>query len=235
MNTPKETTTSNHSAKKQSTAANQIISDEVFMATESTQHMPETVARQYLKVKDNRYHFKKSPDDLAFIDKGNKLETPSDSHMVAETLVRVAERRGWDEIRITGSEKFRRDVWYEAAQRGISVRGYTPTEVDKAKLAEFMAQQHKTPTETDKSMERARAYLTEPPAKALEKAPELAGAFAARAAIQDYLTSTHLTKKEQTTVLQQIDDRMVADLQRGYLPKVRKKEHEQETEEELER
>jgi len=178
---------------QQPTAGNKVISDEVFMATDNDRQLPDTVHRQYLKVGNDRYHFKKSPDDLAFIDKGNKLETPSSSHMVAETLVRVAERRGWDEIRVTGSETFRRDVWYEAARRGMTVRGYTPTEVDKAKLAEWMREQDKSPAETDTiGNARVRAYLTEPPAKALEKMPELAGSFAARAAIKEHLASTKL-------------------------------------------
>jgi len=211
---------------QQPTTDNSVISDEIFMATDNDRHMPDTVNRQFLKVRDDRYHFKKSPDDLAFIDKGNKLETPSSSHMVAETLVRVAERRGWDEIRVTGSETFRREVWYEAARRGMTVRGYTPTEVDKAKLAEWLREQnHSTPTQTNTGNARVRAYLTEPPAKALEKAPELAGAFAARAAIKEYLASTSLTGQEQATILHKVDERMQADLRKGHLPKVNKEEH----------
>jgi len=209
---------------QQPTAGNKVISDEIFMATDNDRHMPETVNRQFLKMGDDRYHFQKSPDDLAFIDKGNKLETPSSSHMVAETLVRVAERRGWDEIRVTGGETFRREVWYEAARRGMTVRGYTPTGVDKAKLAAWMQEQEKTPEQTDKGNARVRAYLTEPPAKALAQVPELAGAFAVRAAIKEHLASIGLTQQEQATVLHQVDERMQTDLRKGHLPKLHKEE-----------
>ena len=147
---------------------NRIVSDELFMSTEANQKMPDSVDRLFLKVGDNKYHFKSSPDDLAFVDKGNKLTTPSNSHLIAETLVRISQQRGWDEIRVTGSESFRREAWYEAAKRGISVRGYTPTEVDKAKLEEMKKEQATlAPGKLEKGELLARSYLTEAPAKAL--------------------------------------------------------------------
>jgi len=210
------------SRSMQKASENKVISDEVFMSTDNDQQMPGAVDRNFLKVGKNHYHFKLSPDDLAFIDKGNKLETPSNSHMVAETLVRIAQRRGWDEIRVTGTETFRREAWYEAARRGITVRGYTPTEVDKAKLAEMTGQGKNTTTAKDN--ERVRAYLTEPPAKALEKFPELAGAFAAREAIRNHLASKNLTAQEMETVLRRVDERISADLEKGNLPRLNKEE-----------
>jgi len=210
------------SRSMQKASGNKVISDEVFMSTDNDQQMPGAVDRNFLKLGKNHYHFKLSPDDLAFIDKGNKLETPSNSHMVAETLVRIAQRRGWDEIRVTGTETFRREAWYEAARLGITVRGYTPTEVDKAKLAEMMGQGKNTTTARDN--ERVRAYLTEPPAKALGKFPELAGAFAAREAIRNHLASKNLTVQEMDTVLRRVDERISADLEKGNLPRLNKEE-----------
>ncbi|WEF35959.1 LPD7 domain-containing protein [Pseudoduganella chitinolytica] len=70
-----------------------------------------------------------------FRDRGSRLETPSDSAQVADTLVAIAQARGWDDIRVSGSTAFCREVWLEAAAHGMHVRGYTPSRDDRAELA----------------------------------------------------------------------------------------------------
>lgn len=115
---------------------NGVESDEIFTATQGDAKavIPAEIEKQYLRVGDKFYH-PKNTDLVAFEDKGNKLETKSNSEAIAESMVRIAEARGWDEIKVTGSETFRREVWLEAASRGMHVKGYTPSEQDKAALA----------------------------------------------------------------------------------------------------
>ncbi len=116
------------------TSDNRVQSDEVFTATQDVKPLvPKEVEKQYLRVGDKYYH-PKNADVLAFEDKGNKLETRSNSEQIAESMVRIAEARGWDEIKVSGSETFRREVWLEAASRGMHVKGYEPSEQDKAHL-----------------------------------------------------------------------------------------------------
>jgi len=113
---------------------NKFESDEVFTATQEAKPLvPKEIEKQYLRVGDKYYH-PKNADVLAFEDKGNKLETRSNSEQIAESMVRIAEARGWDEIKVSGSETFRREVWLEAASRGMHVKGYEPSEQDKAHL-----------------------------------------------------------------------------------------------------
>jgi putative DNA primase/helicase len=113
---------------------NKLESDEVFTATQEAKPLvPKEIEKQYLRVGDKYYH-PKNADVLAFEDKGNKLETRSNSEQIAESMVRIAEARGWDEIKVSGSETFRREVWLEAASRGMHVKGYEPSEQDKAHL-----------------------------------------------------------------------------------------------------
>lgn len=115
---------------------NEVGSDEVFTApkAEVKPIVPAEVEQKYLRVGDKYYH-PKNTDVVAFEDKGNKLETRSNSEQVAETMVTIARARGWDEIKVSGSETFRKEVWLEAAAHGMHVKGYTPTEIDKAELA----------------------------------------------------------------------------------------------------
>ena len=115
---------------------NTVESDEIFTASQADIKplVPQDIEKQYLRVGGTFYH-PKNTDVVAFEDKGNKLETRSNSEHIAESMVRIAEARGWDEIKVSGSETFRREVWLEAASRGMQVKGYTPSEQDKAQLA----------------------------------------------------------------------------------------------------
>jgi hypothetical protein len=95
--------------------------------------VPKDIEDTYLRV-GNRFHFTSKPDVQAFTDKGDKLETKSDSAQIANDLVRIAHLRGWEDIKVKGSEEFRRQVWMEASLQGMHVKGYKPSEADKALL-----------------------------------------------------------------------------------------------------
>lgn len=118
-------------------ADNAVESDEIFTARKPDNRaiIPPEVEKQYIHVGSKFYHRKRT-DYVAFEDKGNRLETASNSESIAESMVRIAEARGWDEIKVAGSETFRREAWLEAASRGMHVKGYSPSEVDKAILAQ---------------------------------------------------------------------------------------------------
>lgn len=117
--------------------ANKVMPDEVFKpADDVTRPIPADVAKQFDRVGNKFYQpADRERTDPAFEDKGNKLQTKSDSEMISDSLVRIAHARGWDDIKVSGTEQFRRQAWIEAQQLGMSVKGYTPTEEDIA-LAE---------------------------------------------------------------------------------------------------
>ena len=98
---------------------NTVESDEIFTASQADIKplVPQDIEKRYLRVGSTFYH-PKNTDLVAFEDKGNKLETRSNSEQIAESMVRIAEARGWDEIKVSGSETFRREVWLEAAATG---------------------------------------------------------------------------------------------------------------------
>ena len=95
--------------------------------------IPEMVKRKYLQV-GTRFYYVNNPEQLAFEDKGNKLHTKSNGVTVAATLVEIANSRGWTEIKVKGSEEFRRAVWLKANAQGIECGGYVPKETDLAAL-----------------------------------------------------------------------------------------------------
>lgn len=120
---------------------NRVESDEVFTAEKRDVQpiVPPEVDQKYLQV-GSKFYYPKT-ENVAFEDKGNKLETQSKSEAVAESMVRTAQARGWDEIKVSGSETFRREVWLEAASRNMEVKGYLPSDIDLAVLAK---RQHKS-------------------------------------------------------------------------------------------
>jgi len=100
--------------------------------TDKSTVVPDFVASRFLRVKDEYYFPDRTP---AFSDRGNKLATRGNDAEVVKSLVEIAIARGWTTITVKGTDEFRRSAWMEAAERGLSVVGYKPSEIDLAELA----------------------------------------------------------------------------------------------------
>lgn len=238
-------------ANEKRSGGNQVESDEIFTATQSEikPAVPPEIEKQYLRVGDKFYH-PKNTDLVAFEDKGNKLETKSNSEAIAESMVRIAEARGWDEIKVSGSEAFRKEVWLEAASRGMHVKGYSPSEQDKAELAKRMSQSEANKVEKDNKPFRARenedakevkaqaeppkpespnkrmaeSFAKDSPEEAVKKHPELAGAAAAVAAMGKKAEADGLTEQQRAIVMARVRQNVVNSIERGNIPEVKVKE-----------
>jgi putative DNA primase/helicase len=98
--------------------------------------VPEEVRRGFVQLK-NSYFF---PDGArAFTDRGDRLTTPSENTEVIRSLVAIAQARGWGEVVVGGSERFRRDAWAAAHAAGLEVRGYKPTQFEQTRLVRSLA------------------------------------------------------------------------------------------------
>jgi putative DNA primase/helicase len=85
------------------------------------------------------YHF---PDGTrAFTDRGRRLTTPSENTEVIRSLVSIAQARGWSEISVRGTERFRKEAWFAARTAGLEVRGYRPSEFEQAHLVRTRARE----------------------------------------------------------------------------------------------
>lgn len=225
----------------QAPGGNGVESDEIFTATQADTKaiVPPEIEKQYLHVGDKFYH-PKNTELVAFEDKGNKLETKSNSEAIAESMVRIAEARGWDEIKVTGSETFRREVWLEAAARGMHVKGYTPSEQDKAALAKrageaevnrvekettpFRGRENEKSAPDSADKRRAEAFAKENPAEAVKKHPELAGAAAAMAAMDKKAEADGLNPAQRAVVAARVKQNVVNAIERGDIPEVKARE-----------
>lgn len=118
--------------------ANEIVGQGAAAALSSRADpkvVPATVLTQYLQ-RGRDFRQVGNPQRIAFVDYGSRLQTDrSFDGAAVKAMVAIAEARGWESMKVTGSEAFRRNVWFEAATRGIAVSGYKPTEADKVSAA----------------------------------------------------------------------------------------------------
>ena len=98
--------------------------------------VPEHVRKRFVQV-GKHYYF--ADGARAFSDRGGRLTTPSENTEVIRSLVAIAEARGWSEITVRGTERFRKDAWFAARLAGLDVRGYRPTEFEQAHLVRTLS------------------------------------------------------------------------------------------------
>jgi hypothetical protein len=125
-------------------------------ASQERSAIPEIVRKRFVQ-SGKKYFF---PDGApAFVDRGNKLTTQSENTELIRSLVSIAEARGWREITVQGTERFRKEAWFAANAAGIGARGYTPTEFEQARLVRHLGERS------------AEGSLREPTERSSEKRP----------------------------------------------------------------
>ncbi len=98
--------------------------------------VPDEVRQRFVQV-GNKFHF---PDGTrAFTDHGKRLTSPSENTEVINSLVLIAQARGWSDITLSGTERFKKEAWLAARLVGLEVRGYSPTEFDQSRLVRTLA------------------------------------------------------------------------------------------------
>lgn len=77
------------------------------------------------------YQFRDRPG-VAFTEHVLSMRTQGESQVVAAAMLDRAQERGWETVKLAGSEEFKRQAWIAAEARGIKSVGYQPTEFDRA-------------------------------------------------------------------------------------------------------
>ena len=106
--------------------------------------VPESVRNRFVQ-DGHRFYF---PDGApAFKDQGRRLTTPSENTQVIHSLIEIAHSRGWTEVTVTGTERFRQEAWRQARIAGLNVRGYRPSDVEHAQMIRALARNRAQPSE----------------------------------------------------------------------------------------
>lgn len=205
---------------------NQVRDNSAFNDAQAKDRIvPDEVAAAY-KREGQKYLDANDPEKVAFVDKGNRLQTKRtfDDKAVAD-MIEVADARGWSELKVTGDEAFRRKAWVEATARGIEVKGYEPTDRDK-QLAEAIGKQtgRANAIEKNEAVEAYRAARDgdgKAKKEAAQKHPELANAFALEQAVKSF-AKQRLAPESQEKLVESIRATIEKDLAQGKkIPEVR--------------
>jgi hypothetical protein len=133
----------------------------------SERAVPDEVRGRFVQVK-NRYYF---PDgERAFTDRGTRLTTLSENTEVVRSLIQIAEARGWTEVTVRGTGRFRKEAWVAARLAGLEVRGYRPSEFEQGHLVRTLGRQRPVP-----GIDSLTAGSGPPPVEQDARAPEKRG------------------------------------------------------------
>lgn len=98
--------------------------------------VPESVRDRFVQ-DGHRFYFPYGAP--AFRDLGRRLTTTSENTQLVRSLIEIAHSRGWAEVTVTGTERFKQEAWRQARLEGLAVRGYRPTEEQQAQLVRALA------------------------------------------------------------------------------------------------
>lgn len=180
---------------------------------------PELVRKRYL-AEAGQYYFRDRNNALAFEDKGARIATRNEDPVVAASMIELAIAKGWKELKVSGSESFRRSVWLEASRRGLAVRGYEPKPQDELQLQEMKVLARKPAPTQQIGSDRARAFTEQTQEVALKSYPELQKAYAGRSAIYQWIDTNIPDPKKQVELKATIDRGMAERLTKGEIPGV---------------
>ncbi len=110
-------------------------------STQQDHGFPDRVRRKYHVVAEERtkegaalearVYADERGEYLAFKATEDRLMTRLASAQIIHDMIAVAEHRNWQAVHLRGTVEFRREAWLEASARGIVVKGYEPTEIDR--------------------------------------------------------------------------------------------------------
>jgi putative DNA primase/helicase len=107
-------------------------------ASSAVPGVPDEVQKRFVQV-GRTYYF---PDGArAFTDRVKRLTTPSENTEVIRSLISIAQARGWSDITVSGTERFRKEAWHAAKVAGLEVRGYVANDIERAQLVRRIARE----------------------------------------------------------------------------------------------
>ena len=154
---------------------------------------------------------------VAFTESAFRLSTDNNSPSVARSMVDVAEARGWQELRISGNEDFRRMVWLEASVRDVKTVGYHAVQADLDLLAKEKS------TRQINRVEPAAApgitSSTTPPVKQSERGS--GGRKAVLAALEALLVARNVPERQRNAVMAAAAENLAARTRQGEVHRIK--------------
>lgn len=85
---------------------------------------------KYIKDQNENYRYAFNNDLVAFQNRGDHIVVNGKPATVSEDVVKLLKSEGVKEISVSGETEHKKLIWKYATDRGIDVKGYTPTKED---------------------------------------------------------------------------------------------------------
>lgn len=157
------------------------------------------------------------PKQVLLVDHGKKLTADKEFDSEAiKAMVDIAEARGWSSLTVKGTPEFRRAVWTEAANRGLGVQGYKPTDAEQQRMDRALEKNGKQNALSENEAVRAfkDAKTKEDRSAAAKKHPELKAAFGVEAAMTAF-SRERLQGSGREAFMQRMRNNIAFDLAQG--------------------
>jgi Large polyvalent protein-associated domain 7 len=174
--------------------------------------LPSNLTKHFHK-DGNSYRSAAFPEKIELVDRGNRMHAyrPVSSFTVS-ALAQTAQDRGWKSLNVTGDLKFKQRLYVEASDRGISVKGYQPTQKDADIL---LRRSHRREAEDNPKVQAfSNATKFSQIKAAVKQFPDLAEAFVAKAAIEKQ-AATIDDPKAARSFADRLNDRLTIAIHRG--------------------
>jgi hypothetical protein len=155
------------------------------------------------------YHYRGDISRVAFTESPLKLSTDSNNPSVARSMVDVAEARGWQALRVSGHEDFKRLVWLEASLRGVRTLGYEPVPGDH----EFLRKEREA--RQVNRIEPVARQASEPTGTAKASGRGSGGRKAVLAALEAILVAKRVPAKQREAVMTAAAENLAQRLRNG--------------------
>ena len=178
-----------------------------FQFTGKKREVPEEERKKYQRTVDliltkyeredgkKEYRWKQS-GKVAFVDHGEKIAFNSITPAAVKAGLQVAKEKGWEAVKVKGSEEFRRESWLQANLMGVELEGYKPKAEDFEKLEALIKKEQVQKKEMykERGKETQKEPFHETPGAKQEKDPEKSGTSWIRAS--ELITTIDKTIKE---------------------------------------
>lgn len=114
---------------------------------------PDGLEVRYLFV-DGKYVDVGNGVTTIFRDKGKYLATAKEDIQTVHDMVEVAKAKGWDRLKLSGSQEFKRLMYVEAESQGIKTRGYRAAPEDLAMVNRRLEERSLNQVQTDPTQEK---------------------------------------------------------------------------------
>jgi hypothetical protein len=126
------------SARSEARAADGTPAHGAAAGTSDPYALPASVRDRFI---EDRHRFYFEDGTPAFRDHGRRLTTASENTEVIRSLIDIARTRGWEEITVNGTERFREAAWRQGRYAGLTVRGYRATEAERQSVVRAIGRQ----------------------------------------------------------------------------------------------